>query len=68
MVMVMAVARRASSSVVDLAESAWTGVVEVSVNSNLAEYDNIAKATGDGRLWLGWEREFMHSSSQNILK
>ena len=64
----MAVARRARFSKAGLEASRLAVVVEVSVNSRLDEYDNIAKTAGGVGPDTGWEREFMRPSSQNVLK
>ena len=50
--MVMAVARWARLSKVELEESRLTVAFEVSASSNLDEWDNIAKTAGGGGRWL----------------
>ena len=64
----MVVARWLRLSKVEVDESCLSVAVEVSVNSRLDEYDNIAKTAGGVGPDTGWEREFMRPSSQNVLK
>jgi hypothetical protein len=59
MVMVIAVARWARSSKAGLDESRLTVAEDDSVNSNLAEYVNNAKAAGGVGLCICWEMAFI---------
>ena len=60
MVWVMAVARWVRLSKDELDASRLTVEVEVSVSSNLVEYDNIAKMAGGVRLCMGSLMAFIY--------